>query len=69
MLSETLFTVKEAAEAYRLSYWTIWDLLKQGKLVRTKIAGKTFIRESEMQKLVRDVKPRPKKSRRAAAKR
>jgi hypothetical protein len=60
MLTETLFTVNEAAKAYRLSHWTIWDLLKQGKLVRTKIAGKTFIRESEMQKLVRDVTKKPK---------
>jgi hypothetical protein len=60
MLDETLFTVNEAAQNYRLSPWTIWALLKQGRLVRTKIAGKTFIRESEMQKLVRDVKAEPK---------
>jgi excisionase family DNA binding protein len=54
MLSEPLYTVREAAEQTRLAYWTIWDLLKKGRLMRTKVAGKTFIRESELRKLIVD---------------
>jgi excisionase family DNA binding protein len=58
MLTEGLYTVNEAAEQTRLSRWTIWDLLKRGKMIRTKVAGKTFVRESELKKLIVDV---PKK--------
>jgi excisionase family DNA binding protein len=54
VFTEKFYTVPEAAEQLRLSPWTIWDLLKRGELVRTKIAGKTFVRESEMQKLIVD---------------
>ena len=61
MLTESLFTVNEAAAQLRLSPWTIWDLLKRGELVRTKVAGKTFLRESELQKLIVDkVNPKVK---------
>jgi helix-turn-helix protein len=56
---ETLYTVNEAARALRLSPWTLWDHLKQGLLVRTKIGGKTFLRESELKKLIRDVRSEP----------
>jgi hypothetical protein len=56
---ETLYTVNEAAKALRLSPWTLWDHLKQGLLVRTKIGGKTFVRESELKKLIRDVRSEP----------
>jgi hypothetical protein len=60
MLSETLYTVNEAAEQLRLSPWTLWDHMKRGELVRTKVAGKTFLRESELKKLIRDeVNPKP----------
>jgi excisionase family DNA binding protein len=59
MLTEALYTVDEAAEQLRLSPWTIWDLMKRGELVRTKVSGKTFLRESELQKLIVDhVNPR-----------
>lgn len=60
MLTETLYSVNEAAEQLRLSPWTLWDLLKRGELVRTKVAGKTFLRESELQKLIVD-KVNPKR--------
>lgn len=60
MLSETLYTVNEAAAELRLSPWTIWDHLKRGMLVRTKVAGKTFLRESELKKLISD-KQNPKR--------
>ena len=39
LLDEPIYTVPEASREARLSTWTIWDLLKQGKLTRTKVAG------------------------------
>jgi hypothetical protein len=63
MLSETLFTVNEAAEQLRLSPWTLWDLMKRGQLVRTKVSGRTFLRESELQKLIRDERNPKRKQR------
>jgi hypothetical protein len=62
MLDEPIYTVKESAELpwLRLTYWTIWDLLKKGTLMRTKVAGKTFVRESELRKLVVETTNKPK---------
>jgi excisionase family DNA binding protein len=68
MLSETLFTVPEAAAQLRLSPWTIWDLLRRGELMRTKVAGKTFLRESELKKLIVDQINPPRAPRRAKQK-
>ncbi len=60
LLDEPIYTVPEASREARLSTWTIWDLLKRGKLARTKIAGKTFIRQSALRGLVTDtVNPKP----------
>ena len=60
LLDEPIYTVPEASREARLSTWTIWDLLKQGKLMRTKVAGKTFIRQSALRKLIVDtVNARP----------
>jgi hypothetical protein len=65
MLSETLYTVNEAAARMRLSPWTLWDHLKKGLLIRTKVAGKTFLRESELKKLIVDqVNPTTRRTRR-----
>jgi excisionase family DNA binding protein len=50
-----LLTVDEAAEIVRLRPMTLWGLLNGGKLLRTKVGGKTFIRESELQKLIVDL--------------
>jgi len=61
MLTETLYTVREAAEQTGLAYWTIWDLFKKGRLMKTKVAGKTMVRESELQKLIVDI-PKPRKA-------
>lgn len=65
MLSEELYTVREASELpwLRLKYWTLWDLLKKGRLKRTKVAGKTFIRRGELEKLIVDI-PTPRTTRR-----
>jgi excisionase family DNA binding protein len=54
MAIEKLYSVPEAAEALRVSKWTIWAWLSQAKLKRTKCQGKTVIRESELLKLLKD---------------
>lgn len=51
---EKLYLVSEAAELVRVSPWTIWAKLKNGELLRTKVGGRTVIRESELQKLIVD---------------
>jgi hypothetical protein len=68
MLTETLYSVNEAAEQLRLSPWTLWDLMKRGALVRTKVAGKTFLRESELRKLIVDKVNSPTRRRRGMQK-
>jgi hypothetical protein len=69
MLTETLYTVNEAAAELRLSPWTLWDHMKKGLLIRTKVAGKTFLRESELQKLIVDkVNAKPRVNRQKKAK-
>ena len=60
-LTEELYTVREASALTRRAYWTIWNDLKTGRLMRTKVGGKTMIRRSELEKLIVDVpKPREK---------
>jgi hypothetical protein len=70
MLTEELYTVREASELpwLRLKYWTIWDHLKTGRLMKTKVGGKTFIRRGELEKLIVDVqKPRTNRRKRDVA--
>ena len=68
IFGEPIFTIKEASVETRLAEWTLWSLLKQGKLQRTKVAGKTFLRLSELQKLLVDkTNAEPKKRKRAKA--
>jgi excisionase family DNA binding protein len=57
MALEKLYGVEEAAKALGVSHWTIWSKLKNGDLLRTKVGGRTVIRESELEKLIVD---RPK---------
>jgi len=51
---EKLYSVDEAAEALGISHWTIWAKLKNGELLRTKVGGRTVIRESALERLVID---------------
>ena len=52
---EKLFSVEEAARILGgLSKWTIHAWLSQGRLQRTKVGGRTMIRESELQKVIED---------------
>jgi excisionase family DNA binding protein len=57
---EPLYTVREAAEQTGLAYATIWSHFKRGKLMKTKLGGKTMVRQSELEKLLVDL-PKPKR--------
>jgi excisionase family DNA binding protein len=52
---ENLFSVEEAAKRLGgVSKWTIHAWLSQGRLQRTKVGGRTMIRESELAKVIED---------------
>jgi excisionase family DNA binding protein len=50
---DRLYSVSEAAKLLGgISKWTIHAWLSQGKLRRTKVGGRTMIRESELAKVI-----------------
>jgi excisionase family DNA binding protein len=52
---DQLFSVEEAAKRLGgISKWTVHAWLSQGKLRRTKVGGRTMIRESELAKVIVD---------------
>jgi excisionase family DNA binding protein len=52
---DQLYSVSEAAKFLGgISKWTVHAWLSQGKLQRTKVGGRTMIRESELQKVIHD---------------
>jgi excisionase family DNA binding protein len=52
---ERLLSVSEVAQALGgISKWTVHAWLSQGKLQRTKVGGRTMIRESELAKVIQD---------------
>jgi excisionase family DNA binding protein len=52
---DRLYSVSEAAKVLGgISKWTVHAWLSQGKLQRTKVGGRTMIRESELEKVVQD---------------
>jgi excisionase family DNA binding protein len=52
---DALLSVEEAARRLGgISKWTIHAWLAKGKLCRTKVGARTMIRESELQKVIRD---------------
>lgn len=54
-LMETLLSVEEAARKLGgISKWTVHAWLAKGKLRRTKVGGRTMIRESELQRVIHD---------------
>jgi excisionase family DNA binding protein len=57
-MEDSLLSVSEAARKLGgISKWTVHAWLSQGKLQRTKVGGRTMIRESELSKVIQD---RPK---------
>jgi hypothetical protein len=59
LIEEPLYTVRESAELVRCAYDTMWYYVKIGKVMRTKVGGKVFIRRSQLRKLIVD---QPKKT-------
>jgi len=58
MTLDRLLSVDEAAARLGgLSKYTIHAWLTQGKLRRTKVGSRTMIRESELERVVRDESP------------
>jgi|ERR1035438_9753529 excisionase family DNA binding protein len=52
---EQLMSVSEAARRLGgISKWTVHAWLSQGRLQRTKVGGRTMIRESELQRVIED---------------
>jgi len=52
---DRLFSVSDAGIALGgISKWTIYASLSQGKLRRTKVGGRTMIRESELERVIRE---------------
>ena len=53
--AETLLSVVEAAKRLGgISKWTVHSWLSKGRLQRTKVGGRTMIRESELAKVIQD---------------
>jgi excisionase family DNA binding protein len=52
---ENLLSVPEVAKRLGgISKWTVYAWLSQGKLQRTKVGGRTMIRESELSRVIED---------------
>lgn len=52
---DQLLSVSETARLLGgISKWTVYAWLSQGKLQRTKVGGRTMIRESELAKVIED---------------
>lgn len=55
MDEDRLFAVQAACEYLGgISPWTLYAWLSQGRLRRTKVGGRTMVRESELVKLIHD---------------
>jgi len=52
---EELLSIPEAAKRLGgISKWTVHAWLSKGRLQRTKVGGRTMIRESELAKVIQD---------------
>jgi excisionase family DNA binding protein len=52
---EQLLSVEDAARRLGgISKWTVHSWLSKGRLQRTKVGGRTMIRESELAKIIED---------------
>ena len=62
---EQLLSIEETARRLGgISKWTVHAWLSQGRLRRTKVGGRTMIRESELQKVIQDGGKSPAPTRR-----
>lgn len=54
-MTDTLLSIGEVARRLGgISKWTVHAWLSQGKLRRTKVGGRTMVRESELLKVIQD---------------
>jgi excisionase family DNA binding protein len=53
-----VYDVPEAAAAMKVSEWTVWKWIQTGKIRGTKIGDRRVIRESELERLLKDDDPR-----------
>jgi predicted site-specific integrase-resolvase len=52
---ERLYSIPDACEMLGgISPWTLYSWLSRGKATRTKVGRRTMIRETEIQRLMRD---------------
>jgi excisionase family DNA binding protein len=52
---EALYSVEDAAKLLGgISKWTVHAWLSKGRLQRTKVGGRTMIRESELTRMIED---------------
>jgi len=56
LVGEPIFTIPNAAKKVELSQSAMWIALRERRIGKTKILGKTYIRLSELRKLVVDEK-------------
>jgi excisionase family DNA binding protein len=55
MNADALLSVEQvAARLGGISKWTVYAWLSQGRLQRTKVGGRTMVRESELAKVIDD---------------
>lgn len=55
MNADALLSVEEAAKRLGgISKWTAFAWLSQGRLQRTKVGGRTMVRESELTKVIQE---------------
>jgi excisionase family DNA binding protein len=55
-----VYSVDEAAEALRLSHWTIRAWIKSGKLRSSRVGVRRVIRESDLRRMIVDDPPKAK---------
>lgn len=55
MAIDQLLSVEEVAQRLGgLSRWTIYSWLSQGRMRRTKVGSRTFVRESELARVIKE---------------
>jgi excisionase family DNA binding protein len=54
-MTDSLLSVPQVAERLGgISKWTVYAWLSQGRLRRTKVGGRTMVRESELSKVINE---------------
>ena len=52
-VDDKVLTIREVAEALRLSYWTVLRLIKRGELVSLKIGSRRVVLEEDLREFLR----------------